>query len=145
MIGWVRQLTEIRDALRALPAHLAEAQSNDGRSIRDLVEEIETRVESPDREDEREDDLAEVRVAPARPGRIPALEARVSDLERTVKILCDRTHESSLHVAGPVLATPDLPAAIMQGTPDTDPSGDGDRGEPVADTAGSSTHAERAS
>lgn len=39
--GWMRRLGEIRDAYRALPAHLAAARDNDGRSIRDSVEELE--------------------------------------------------------------------------------------------------------
>lgn len=54
--------------------------------------------------------------------------------------LVSKTHESSFHVAGPVLATPDLPATIMVGTPDTDPSqGDGASVEGPAPRSGPST------
>lgn len=117
----------------------AQPPRNPGRSIRDIVDEIESRIEPSHGDDQSRNDLAEVRVAPARQGRIAALESRVSDLERTVQILSDRTHESSSQVAGPVLVTPDLPATILAGTPDTVLlSGDGASVEGPATTTGPS-------
>lgn len=117
----------------------AQPPRNPGRSIRDIVDEIESRIEPSHGDDQSRNDLTEVRVAPARQGRIAALESRVSDLERTVQILSDRTHESSSQVAGPVLVTPDLPATILAGTPDTVLlSGDGASVEGPATTTGPS-------
>lgn len=141
---WMRRLGEIRDAVRALPAYIAAHDCHAGTSIRDRVQEIESSIESTHGDDERRNDVTEVLVAPTRQGRVTALETRVGELEQTVKILCDRTHESSFHVADPEVAPSGDPATIMAGTPDADPSqGDGASVEGPAPRSGPSTSSKR--
>lgn len=131
---------EITNTLRGVLRRSAEDAPVDRRSIRDRVQEIESSIESAHGDDERRDDVTEVLGTPTRQRRVTALEARVGELEQTVKILCDRTHESSFHVADSEAATSDRPATIMVGTPDTDPSqGDGASVEGPAPRPGPST------
>lgn len=134
MIGWLRQLTELRDALRALPSHLAEVRDDDGQSIRDRVQEIESSIQRDNGVEERSQRLNADSGAVENTPRSIVCRSR-----RCEQILCDRTHESSFHVADPEAATSGDPAIIMAGTPDTDPSGAGASVEGPATPAGLST------